>query len=44
MMESEGYWVIWIFAGHNEAEMKEMKSTKIFFDNDVAPTIGSKSP
>lgn len=39
MMEAGDYWVIWMFAAKDKAELAELRNTKIFFDDPVAPVI-----
>jgi hypothetical protein len=32
LMESKGVWVVWMFASNTQAELDELRKTKIFFD------------
>jgi hypothetical protein len=36
LMEAKDYWVAWMFEGGSEAELAELKNTKIFFDPSVS--------
>jgi hypothetical protein len=44
IMETGDYWVIWIFAAGDKSELEGLKTTKIFFDNFVAPSREATNP
>jgi hypothetical protein len=37
IMEAGDYWVVWIFAAGDKTGLEELRSTKVFFDDLVAP-------
>ena len=32
LMQADDYWIIWMFASNSQAELDELRKTKIFFD------------
>ena len=32
LMQANEYWIIWMFASNSQAELDELRKTKIFFD------------
>jgi len=43
MMQAGDYWVIWMFAAKDKTELAELRNTKIFFGDPVAPVIQPKA-
>ena len=37
VMQAGDYWVMWMFAAGDHTELEELRNTKIFFDDPVAP-------
>ena len=44
IMQSGEYWVIWEFAASDNAELEELRNTKVFFDDGPAPRSEITNP
>jgi hypothetical protein len=44
IMETGDYWVIWIFAAGDKAELEELRTTKVFVDDFAAPPDKAENP
>jgi hypothetical protein len=44
LMQAGDYWVLWMFAAADQGELDELRSSKIYFDDPVAPPIDPKAP